>query len=104
MESFFKHLIEEFHFPLRNPVLIFSTILFIILLSPILLRKVKIPSIIGLILSGVIIGPNGIGLIGAKLVRENMIGGSVFITESKRHRNFNSSSYKIMQDLKNKMI
>jgi Kef-type K+ transport system membrane component KefB len=71
MESFFKHLIEEFHFPLRNPVLIFSTILFIILLSPILLRKVKIPSIIGLILSGVIIGPNGIGLIGAKLLESD---------------------------------
>ena len=71
MESFFKHLLEEFHFPLRNPVLIFSTILFIILLSPILLRKVKIPSIIGLILSGVIIGPNGIGLIGAKLLESD---------------------------------
>ena len=71
MESFFRHLLEEFHFPLRNPVLIFSTILFIILLSPILLRKMKIPSIIGLILSGVIIGPNGIGLIGAKLLESD---------------------------------
>ncbi len=71
MESFFQHLLEEFHFPLRNPVLIFSTILFIILLSPIILRKVKIPAIIGLILSGVIIGPNGIGLIGAKLLESD---------------------------------
>ena len=71
MESFFKHLMEEFHFPLKNPVLIFSTILFIILLSPILLRKIKIPSIIGLILSGVIIGPNGIGLIGSKLLESD---------------------------------
>ncbi len=70
-EGFFKHLMEEFHFPLTNPVLIFSTILFIILLSPILLRKVKIPSIIGLIISGVIIGPNGIGLIGPKLLEDD---------------------------------
>lgn len=62
---------EEFQFPLKNPVLIFSTILFIILLSPILLRKVKIPAIIGLILSGVIIGPNGIGLIGSKLLESD---------------------------------
>lgn len=71
MESFFEHLMKEFHFPLKNPVLIFSTILFIILLSPIVLRKIKIPAIIGLILSGVIIGPNGIGLIGAKLLESD---------------------------------
>lgn len=71
MESFFEHLMKEFHFPLKNPVLIFSTILFIILLSPIVLRKVKIPAIIGLIISGVIIGPNGIGLIGSKLLESD---------------------------------
>ncbi len=71
MESFFKHLMEEFHFPLKNPVLIFSTLLFIILLSPIVLRKFKIPSIIGLIISGVIIGPHGIGLIGSKLLESD---------------------------------
>jgi Kef-type K+ transport system membrane component KefB len=39
--------------------LVFSILLFIILLSPIVLRKVKIPGIIGLILSGVLIGPHG---------------------------------------------
>lgn len=66
MNYFFAHLIEAFHLPLKNPVLVFSLLLFIILLSPILLRKVKIPAIIGLIISGVIIGPHGLGLIGAK--------------------------------------
>ena len=71
MESFFQHLLKEFHFPLKNPVLIFSTILFIILLSPIVLRKLKIPAIIGLIISGVIIGPHGIGLIGSKLLESD---------------------------------
>lgn len=64
MNEFFKHLLGEFDLPLQNPVLIFSLILFIILLSPIVLRKVKIPSIIGLILSGVLIGPLGFGLLG----------------------------------------
>jgi Kef-type K+ transport system membrane component KefB len=44
-------------------VLVFAVILFIILLSPILLRKLKIPGIIGLIISGVIIGPHGINLL-----------------------------------------
>lgn len=71
MEGFFRHLLEEFHLPLKNPVLIFSTILFIILLSPIILRRFRIPSIIGLILSGVLIGPNGIGLIGSKLLESD---------------------------------
>lgn len=66
MNYFFAHLIEAFHLPLKNPVLVFSLLLFIILLSPILLRKVKIPAIIGLIISGVIIGPHGLGLIGVK--------------------------------------
>lgn len=66
MNYFFAHLLEEFHLPLKNPVLVFSLLLFIILLSPILLRKIKIPAIIGLIISGVIIGPHGLGLIGEK--------------------------------------
>lgn len=59
MNEFLDHIIHEFQLPLSNPVLVFSLILFIILLAPILLRKVKIPGIIGLIISGVIIGPFG---------------------------------------------
>ena len=59
MKEFLDHIIHEFQLPLSNPVLVFSLILFIILLAPILLRKVKIPGIIGLIISGVIIGPFG---------------------------------------------
>ncbi len=54
---------HEFELPLQNPVLVFATILFIILLSPILLRKLNIPGIIGLILAGMIIGPNGAHLL-----------------------------------------
>jgi Kef-type K+ transport system membrane component KefB len=54
---------HEFELPLGNPVLIFSLILLIILLSPILLRKLNIPGIIGLIISGVIIGPYGLNIL-----------------------------------------
>jgi len=61
--SFFNQILQEFERPFQNPVLVFSVILFIILLSPILLRKLKIPGIIGLIISGVIIGPHGINLL-----------------------------------------
>lgn len=49
--------------PLRNPVLIFSLILFIILFAPILLNKLKIPYLIGLIIAGALIGPNGFNLL-----------------------------------------
>ena len=66
MDEFFKDLIAEFQFPIQNPVLLFSVLLFIILLSPIILRKMRIPAIIGLIISGIIIGPHGLGLIGEK--------------------------------------
>jgi Kef-type K+ transport system membrane component KefB len=61
--SFFDHIAQQFDRPFQNPVLVFAVILFIILLSPILLRKFKIPGIIGLILSGVIIGPHGINVL-----------------------------------------
>ncbi len=54
---------HAFDTPLTNPVLIFTLVLFIILLSPILLRRIKIPGIIGLILSGVAVGPHGLNLL-----------------------------------------
>ncbi len=63
MTDFFDLLVHEFQLPLSNPVLVFSLILFIILLSPILLRKLNIPGIIGLIISGVIIGPHGLNIL-----------------------------------------
>ncbi len=53
----------EIKFPLQDPVPIFTIVLFIILLAPILLRKLRIPSIIGLILAGMAIGDHGFNLI-----------------------------------------
>lgn len=50
-------------FPLQDPVPIFTIVLFIILLAPILLRKLRIPSIIGLILAGMAIGDHGFNLV-----------------------------------------
>ena len=60
---FIDEIIKEFIIPFQNQVLVFSLILFIILLSPIFLRKLKIPGIIGLIISGVIIGPHGFNIL-----------------------------------------
>lgn len=53
----------DFTLPLKNPVIIFSLVLFIILFAPLLLNKLKIPHIIGLIVAGVIIGPYGFNLL-----------------------------------------
>lgn len=52
----------ELTLPLTNPVLLFTVILFIILFAPIVLNKLKIPPLIGLIIAGAIIGPNGLNL------------------------------------------
>ncbi len=59
--NFFDVLKSEL--PLKNSVLILSIVLLIILFSPLVFRKFKIPGIIGLILAGVLIGPNTLHLI-----------------------------------------
>ena len=56
-------IINNFTLPLEHPVLQFLVILVIILFAPILLNKFKIPHILGLIIAGAIIGPNGINLL-----------------------------------------
>lgn len=63
MNEFLEILKHEFELPLSNPVLVFALILLIILVSPVLLRRIKIPGIIVLIISGIIIGPYGTGLL-----------------------------------------
>lgn len=63
MNEFLEILYHEFELPLSNPVLVFSIILLIILISPILFRRLNIPGIIVLIISGIIIGPFGAGLL-----------------------------------------
>lgn len=56
-------LLIDISLPLKDPVPIFSLVLFIILLAPIILRKFRIPSIIGLILAGMFIGDHGFKII-----------------------------------------
>ena len=49
--------------PLPDPVLKFLLVLVIILSAPLLLNKLKIPHLLGLIIAGAIIGPNGLNLV-----------------------------------------
>jgi len=53
----------SFDLPISNPVVKFLLILVIILLAPIFLNRLKIPPLLGLIIAGAIVGPNGLGLI-----------------------------------------
>lgn len=50
-------------FPLSHPVAIFLTVLVIILLGPVLFRRLRIPPIAGLILAGIAAGPYGFNIL-----------------------------------------
>jgi len=49
--------------PIEDPVLKFLLVLIIILGAPLLLNKIKVPHLIGLIIAGAIIGPNGFNVL-----------------------------------------
>ncbi|POQ99002.1 potassium transporter Kef [Alkalispirochaeta sphaeroplastigenens] len=49
--------------PFSDPVLIFASVMVIILIAPLLARKLRLPEIVGLLLAGLIFGPYGLGLI-----------------------------------------
>lgn len=53
----------DFTLPFTDPILRFSIVLTIILAAPLVLNRLRIPHIIGLILAGAVIGPNGLGLL-----------------------------------------
>lgn len=48
--------------PITNPTVQFLILFVIVLFAPILFNKIRIPSLIGLIIAGAVIGPYGIGL------------------------------------------
>ncbi len=50
-------------FPLTDPFVIFMVILLIVLIIPVALRKTNTPTIIGLIITGIIIGPHALNII-----------------------------------------
>lgn len=55
--------IQGLTLPIEDPVLRFLILLVIILGAPLLLNKIKVPHIIGLIIAGAAIGPNGFNLL-----------------------------------------
>lgn len=49
--------------PLRDPVQIFAAALAVFLVVPLLFERLRIPGILGLVLTGALIGPNGLGVL-----------------------------------------
>lgn len=49
--------------PITDPTWIFFLVLGIILITPLLLERLRLPSIVGLIVAGIVVGPHGIGLL-----------------------------------------
>ena len=49
--------------PVTDPVLIFAIVMLIILIAPMVFDKLRLPGIVGLILSGTIVGPSVLGLL-----------------------------------------
>ncbi|MGM0550592.1 MAG: cation:proton antiporter [Bacteroidota bacterium] len=60
-------LIASIHLPLKDPILIFLTVLLIVLVTPLIFRRLGIPEVIGLILAGVAVGPHGLNLLSTDL-------------------------------------
>jgi Kef-type K+ transport system membrane component KefB len=55
--------IHNLSLPIEDPVLKFLLVLVIILAAPLLLNKIKVPHLLGLIIAGAIIGPNGFNVL-----------------------------------------
>lgn len=47
----------------NDPVLIFALVLLILLVAPSLVARARLPSLLGLIIAGVVVGPHGLGLL-----------------------------------------
>ena len=51
------------YLPISDPTLIFFVVLFIILMAPIVMSKLRIPHIIGMVLAGIVIGQYGLNIL-----------------------------------------
>jgi len=59
--------------PFNEPVIIITLVLVILLIGPVFFERIRIPSIVGLLISGAIIGPHGFNLVSPDL-EFNLLG------------------------------
>ncbi len=55
--------ISDFMLPVTDPVLVFTIVMLIILVVPLVLRKLKTPGIVGFIVAGMVVGPFGLNIL-----------------------------------------
>lgn len=55
--------------PFEEPVLVFATVLLLLLLVPLIGRKLRLPAVVSLLIAGIIVGPNVLNI----LIREGTI-------------------------------
>ena len=62
--------------PISDPVLIFALAMVIFVGAPLLFERLRVPGIIGLIVAGAVVGPNGLNLLerGATIVLLGTVG------------------------------
>jgi Kef-type K+ transport system membrane component KefB/mannitol/fructose-specific phosphotransferase system IIA component (Ntr-type) len=62
--------------PISDPVLIFALAMLIFVAAPLLFERIRVPGLIGLIVAGAVIGPNGLNLLerGATIVLLGTVG------------------------------
>ncbi|MCW1735958.1 cation:proton antiporter [Anaerorudis cellulosivorans] len=53
----------DFALPLHDPILVFLVLLAIVLIIPSLFKRINLPSIIGLIIAGILVGPYGFDIL-----------------------------------------
>lgn len=63
MTTLVINIAEKLSFPLTDPIIVFGLLLLLIFSIPLVLNRINIPNIVGLIFSGVLIGPYGLGII-----------------------------------------
>ncbi len=54
---------EHFALPVTNPVVVFAIVMLILLVAPLVFARLRVPGIVGLIISGVIVGPHALGVL-----------------------------------------
>jgi Kef-type K+ transport system membrane component KefB len=57
------HSASPFILPLASPTLIFAVVLLVILFSPLLLNRLRVPPLVGLVLAGIALGPFGFNVL-----------------------------------------
>lgn len=63
---------ERLTFPLTDPIAIFAVLLLVAVLTPFVLRPLRIPAVVGLIFGGMLVGPQVLGVIQQGAIPELM--------------------------------